>query len=467
MLPAPPSAEPALERTWESAVYGEQIRLLYENTTLSVGVTVAVSSVLCFLQWAVIPHRAVLAWLTYMSLISLGRFGLWQSFRTRADLRTIRVWGLLFSIGAGLSAAGWGAAGLLLYPKDHLTNQVFLAFVLGGMMVGAASVLAARVVDFALFISLSGMPTALHLLSEGDDVHIAMGSLSALYTLATLITAWRVHETIISSLRLRFQNQDLLASLRLSKHQTEVLNHNLLAEGAERKRAAEAVEKSERRLELALFGADLGLWDWDVETGEIFWDERWAAMLGYQLEELKRALSTWEHLVYPDDRLPRKFAIQDHFDGSRPFYENEHRMRTKGGEWKWILSRGKVVTRDVEGRPLRMTGTNRDVTEDHRIQDALRQSHEVLESRVQERTAKLHEAVAQLREEIAERQRIEQEQKRMEAHLQNAQKLEAIGILAKGIAHDFNNILTSIIGFNDWPKMSCRRMRRPRTLWIK
>ncbi len=281
MFPAPPSAEPAIERTWESAVYGEQIRLLYENTTLSVGVTVAVSSVLCFLQWAVIPHRAVLAWLTYMSLISLGRFGLWQSFRTRADLRTIRVWGLLFSIGAGLSAAGWGAAGLLLYPKDHLTNQIFLAFVLGGMMVGAASVLAARVVDFALFISLSGMPTALHLLSEGDDVHIAMGSLGALYTLATLITAWRVHETIISSLRLRFQNQDLLASLRLSKHQTEVLNHNLLAEGAERKRAAEAVEKSERRLELALFGADLGLWDWDVDTGEIFWDERWAAMLGY------------------------------------------------------------------------------------------------------------------------------------------------------------------------------------------
>ena len=198
---SPPSAKPTVERTWEPAVQAEQTRLLYRNTALSVGITAVVSSVLCFLQWAVIPHRDVLGWLTYMFLVSLGRFSLWRSFRSRVNLRTARVWGLLFSIGAALSAAGWGAAGLVLYPKDHLTNQVFLAFVLGGMMVGAASVLAASVVDFALFISLSGLPFALRLLSEGDEVHVAMGLLAALYTVATLITGWRVHETIISSLK--------------------------------------------------------------------------------------------------------------------------------------------------------------------------------------------------------------------------------------------------------------------------
>jgi hypothetical protein len=120
-------------------------------------------------------------------------------------------------IGVALAAAGWGATAIVLYPKNHLTNQLVLAFVLGGMMVGAASVLAARVPAFAVFIVLCGLPTSLRLLFETDDVHVAMGRLAVLYTITTLITAWRVHLTIVSSLRLRFENQDLLTSLQKSE----------------------------------------------------------------------------------------------------------------------------------------------------------------------------------------------------------------------------------------------------------
>ncbi len=398
----------------------EQVRLLYENTAISVGVTVAVASVLGYLQWSVIPHAVILGWLAYMLAISLARFVLWRFYRRFNHLQTISAWDIQFLIGVGLDAAGWGATGIALYPKGHLTNQLFLAFVLGGMMVGAASVLAARVPAFAVFIVLSGLPASLRLLFQADDVHVAMGRLAVLYTITTLIMAWRVHLTIVSSLRLRFENQDLLTSL----------------------------QKSERRLELALFGADLGLWDWNLQTGEVFWDRQWAAMLGYGLEELQPALQAWEQLVHTDDRPKMQLALREHLDGRQPFYESEHRMRTKRGDWKWILSRGKVVARDLDSRPLRIVGTHRDVSEHKRTADALRQSRQALESRVQERTAELRQAVALLRDEITERKRAEQERARIEAHLQNAQKLEAIGILARGIAHDFNNILTSIIGYS-------------------
>ena len=211
------------------AIRVEQFRLLYANVTLAAGVTVVAASVLSYLQWKVILHPIVLAWLAYMIAVSLVRFGLGRFYRDLADdLQNTRKWRVAFLIGTGLSGVGWGAAGIVLYPEAHLTNQVFLAFVLGGMMVGGASVLAARIEAFALFILLSGPPTAVRMLLQADEVHIAMGLLAALYTVATLITAWRVYLTIVSSLELRFENHDLLARLRVSKNRAEALAAGLL-----------------------------------------------------------------------------------------------------------------------------------------------------------------------------------------------------------------------------------------------
>src|ERR1700722_304976 len=166
MSPSPPAAEPAehRRRVLKEAVRVEQIRLLYANVTLAAGVTVVAASVLSYLQWKVVLHPIVLAWLAYMIAISLVRFGLGRFYRNLADdLQNNRQWMIAFLVGTGLSGAGWGAAGIVLYPEAHLTNQVFLSFVLGGMMVGGASVLAARIEAFVLFILLSGLPTAVRM----------------------------------------------------------------------------------------------------------------------------------------------------------------------------------------------------------------------------------------------------------------------------------------------------------------
>lgn len=136
----------------------------------------------------------------------------------------------------------------------------------------------------------------------------------------------------------------------------------VMAWSVKRRRAAEnALRQSEERLRLALEGSQDGMWDWDLLTGVNVTDERWCSMLGYTKEEIENSYSQWEKLVHPDDLAAIKKAHQDCLDGLVSHFASEFRMKTKTGQWKWILGRGKVVTRDRAGRPVRLAGTHKDI----------------------------------------------------------------------------------------------------------
>lgn len=128
------------------------------------------------------------------------------------------------------------------------------------------------------------------------------------------------------------------------------------------------------RLELALAGADLGLWDWDVPSGRVTTNARWLGMLGYDPGSVSVSYDLWTSLLHPDD-LPGVAAIvQAHLRGDTPGYEAVFRMRHQAGHWLWVLARGKVMHRDASGGPLRVLGTHADVTQDRLAKDALRDS---------------------------------------------------------------------------------------------
>jgi len=181
----------------------------------------------------------ILGWCLYTLLISGARFTLgrlyWRRGRSSAGTapsgpETAR-WGTAFAIGAGLAGAGWGAVGVLLYPAAHLEHQVFLVFILGGMMLGSVSVLAPRLDAFLAFILPTGLVPVVRLLAQGhaqqDEAHLAMGVLAFLFTIATLLTTRRIHLTIVSSLNLQFENQDLVEDLQAAKSHAEALNERL------------------------------------------------------------------------------------------------------------------------------------------------------------------------------------------------------------------------------------------------
>jgi len=121
---------------------------------------------------------------------------------------------------------------------------------------------------------------------------------------------------------------------------------------------------SEERLRMVLEGSQQGFWDWNIETGEVQRNDRWAQILGYEtIEELQSTTNTWTHLTHPDDRDAAWASITDHLEGRTDFHRMEYRMRTKDGDYRWILDHAKIVQRDDAGLPLRMSGTHIDITD--------------------------------------------------------------------------------------------------------
>ncbi|MBL3526595.1 MAG: PAS domain S-box protein [gamma proteobacterium endosymbiont of Lamellibrachia anaximandri] len=130
----------------------------------------------------------------------------------------------------------------------------------------------------------------------------------------------------------------------------------------ERKDAEEALRASEERFELAIRAANDGLWDWDLQTNEVYYSPRWKSMLGYEDHELENVFSTWEQLVNVDDKPETLALIEDCMSGESDGFETEFRMRHKAGHWVFILSRA-IMVRDDKHQPVRMAGTHVDISE--------------------------------------------------------------------------------------------------------
>ena len=149
------------------------------------------------------------------------------------------------------------------------------------------------------------------------------------------------------------------------------------------------LRETERRLELALQGANVGLWDLNFETGELEFDQRSFAIFGYGPGEIETSLGAWGKLFHPDDLYSIRKTFNAHAKGKTSLFESEYRVRHRSGQWRWNLCRGKIVDRDKSGNPLRMTGTNLDITDRKDAELAVQKSHDSLEERVQERTKEL------------------------------------------------------------------------------
>jgi PAS domain S-box-containing protein len=149
----------------------------------------------------------------------------------------------------------------------------------------------------------------------------------------------------------------------------------------ERKRVEEALQIQKDRYGYILEGTNVGTWEWNVQTGEAIFNERFVGMAGYTLMELAPvSFKTWENLVQPDDLQASNVVLERHFQGETDFYECECRIRHKDGHWLWVLDRGKVISRTEEGKPLWVYGTHTDITKRKRAEEDAEKSRNLLQS---------------------------------------------------------------------------------------
>jgi PAS domain S-box-containing protein len=267
------------------------------------------------------------------------------------------------SLGEALSAGGYDVS-LVESGEDAIVrlNDAYFNLVIADLKMGRVDGIqvaeeAKRIDPLIAVILVSGhgdMATAINAMRLGADDY--------------LIKPCTVEELFFRISRC-FEKQGFLEQLRIK-------NQKLEQEIMKRRQSEEALRQSEKRFRLALDATSDGVWDRNLITGEVYYGENWAKILGYSLDEIKRENLTWEKLLHPEDIVEAMAMVRNHLDGKTTRYVAEFRMRNKAGGWQWILARGRVVEWDNNNRPLRFVGTHKDITDRKRVEEALKQHSE-------------------------------------------------------------------------------------------
>lgn len=333
----------------------------------------------------------------------------WRYRRASSAYTELTEWRAAFTVGAGLAGVGWGGAGIVLYAQGHLANQVFLVFVLGGMMLGAGFTMAPRPEAFLAFLIVTGLLPTMRLLAQGDEMHVAMGMLTAIFTVATLSLTWHAYRTVETSIKLQFENRDLVEGLQVAKSQCEELNQALECKIQER--TAELQESEERlrslsnaSLEGIMIHSQGVILDVNLAFSRLFGYEQPEEVIGKNGVERLLSKESW---AYIQERMQRK--------------------ETGPVEVMGIRKHGTAFPVEVDLRSVKYLGRNasiisfRDITERKRAQEERQRYIEQLRA--------LAARLRSVREE--ERKRVARE-----IHDQLGQALTAIKIDLSSLMHE-------------------------------
>jgi PAS domain S-box-containing protein len=387
-------------------IYLDQIQKLSGHTIFGISATLINSLILSLILWNVAPGMHVVIWFILLVLISLVRLFLQKSYsKVTTTLENAKKWENLFILTLAFSGIVWGSAAIFLFPSGSIGHQVFIAFVLGGMVAGSVGVFSVVISAFFAYSIPALLPMVIVFFNLNDEIHIAMSFMIFLFWLIMLLTAKSLNKTLVTSLSLKHENIELVSELQAEiverrKIEKELLRKNEEIEGIVEERTSElkdtnkklikeieirtkaenAFRASEERYRLLADNVTDVIWTRDLNLNLTYISPSILNQQGYSVEEAKNR--TLEESWTSDSfKLVRK-VFEEEMEIEKSKKADLSRSRTievevncKDGSTKWTEAKMSFL-RNQDSVPVGIIGVTRDITERRRAEQALRKSEE-------------------------------------------------------------------------------------------
>lgn len=323
----------------------EQLRMLFSSTPTAFVTSAVLALITTAVFWTTLEHSPLLGW--FGTLITLGilRLASWRWFQ-RTQTEAARTHALtVFIAGSFASGLSWGLGGVLLSWHQGIAAQAFMAFVIAGVSAGAITLLAPDRRASLSFVYPCTLPLTLNMLFSPGHFGLAMGGMGLTYIAVLTLQAMRIEAHIRQNIVLRLQADEM---------------------SIERARVADDLLRLNERFALATEGSGMGVWDWDLTNDVMVWDERMYTMFDLPVAARSGASAMWRAIVHPDDMHLIDAEVAAAVRESRPF-KTQFRIRWRNGEEHVVSSTG-LIRLDAHGKPDRITGFTRDITEGHAVE---------------------------------------------------------------------------------------------------